>query len=154
MTCSWKSHYSDDFFLKKSSSSWLFREKVVILWIFREKVVIRGFQVGQSWSLGGHLGSPGGAKLPRASPPAFGNRFYQVGVGARCHQGGTRVAPGMHRGGKGALPGPAYEVLGTTKRSSEDLTRRWARGPANFCLVAVSSFGVSVFCLWLPNFHP
>ena len=37
----------------------------------------------------------------------------------------------MHQGGKGALAGPAYEVLRTTKRSSEYLRRRWANGPAN-----------------------
>ena len=37
-----------------------------------------------------------------------------------------------HRRGKGALAGPAYEALRTTKRSSEHLTRRWASGLANF----------------------
>ena len=36
------------------------------------------------------------------------------------------------QGGNGAQAGPAYEGLRTTKRRSEDLTRRWARSPANF----------------------
>ena len=54
---------------------------------------------------------------------------------SRRPQGGLEEASVRPRGGKGARAGPAYEVPRTTKLSSEDLTRRWARGPANCKLV-------------------
>ena len=64
---------------------------------------------------------------------SIGARRHQGGTGEAPgrHRGGTEEAPRRHRGGNGALGGPPYEVLRTTNRSSEDLTRRWARGPAN-----------------------
>ena len=54
------------------------------------------------------------------------------GERARWPRGGLGEASRRPQGGKGARAGAPYEVLRTTKRSSEDLTRRWARGPANF----------------------
>ena len=50
-------------------------------------------------------------------------------AGSALFQG---YGPERARSGKGALAGPAYEVLRATKRSSGDLTHRWARGLANF----------------------
>ena len=55
--------------------------------------------------------------------------------GARRHQGGTKEAPRRHRGDNAILDGPPYVVttlLPTKNEVSEDLTRRLARGPANF----------------------
>ena len=46
-------------------------------------------------------------------------------------RGDTREAPRKLLGGNGAVAGARYEVLRTTKRSSEDLTCHGARGPAN-----------------------
>ena len=95
-----------------------------------------GAQPWATWgSVEARLGPVGGPKAPRASPLAFGGDSTPGGWGAeraRWRQGRLSEASVRPQGGKGARAGPAYEVLRTTKRSSEDLTRRWARGPANF----------------------
>ena len=97
--------------------------------------------------LGGKL-TPGGSKLARSwlkaghKQPSKEQRkqllqlytllrgFAKLGGGNG--QGGLSEASVRPQGGKGARAGAPYEVLRTTNRSSEDLTRRWARGPANF----------------------
>ena len=66
----------------------------------------------------------------------------------------SKEAPGRHRGDNGALGGPPYEVFRTANRSSEDLTHRWARGPANClstCDACRGPFGKEVdsYCLGL-----
>ena len=97
-----------------------------------------GRRLGVAWgSLGVTWCHLGGPKAPRASPLAFGVDSTAGGGGGTDKvasvrlQGGLKEASVRPQGGKGARAGPAYEVLRTTKRSSEDLTRRWARGPAN-----------------------
>ena len=90
--------------------------------------------MARSWPKAGPESTKQGAKKAVEAIIHTFARFCEAGGGqrARWHRGGTREAPRRHRGGNGALGGLPYEVLGTTNRSSEDLTRRWAKGPANF----------------------
>ena len=73
---------------------------------------------------------------------AFPKVFKGGGARARMPQGGLEEASrrpqgGLKgpQGGKGTPAAAPYEILRTTNRSSEDLTRRLARGPANLKLL-------------------